>query len=43
MYKLGYKAHHPVIGIPGVVTTALELWKGKECAGNSFREKMWVF
>lgn len=37
----GYKAKHPVIGIPGYITTALEVWKGKECLKNNFREKIW--
>jgi hypothetical protein len=41
MFEKGYRAKFPVIGIPGYITTALELWKGKPCMGNLFRTKIW--
>eukprot|EP00899_Mesostigma_viride_P014063 jgi/Mesvir1/22658/Mv14092-RA.1 len=32
---------HPVVFVPGIITSGLELWEGKECAKNSFRKHMW--
>lgn len=29
---MGYTAKHPVVMIPGFITTGLEVWKGDECA-----------
>ena len=39
--KEGAKAKYPVVMIPGFVTSGLEVWKGKECARNYFRQRMW--
>ena len=33
----GYKPKHPIIIVPGFVTSGLELWAGKECASSFFR------
>eukprot|EP00531_Pseudo-nitzschia_arenysensis_P009967 CAMPEP_0116150462 /NCGR_PEP_ID=MMETSP0329-20121206/19561_1 /TAXON_ID=697910 /ORGANISM="Pseudo-nitzschia arenysensis, Strain B593" /LENGTH=736 /DNA_ID=CAMNT_0003646979 /DNA_START=205 /DNA_END=2415 /DNA_ORIENTATION=+ len=32
---------HPVIMIPGFITSGLEVWKGKSCMENIFRERVW--
>lgn len=37
----GAKAHFPVMLIPGIISTGLELWEGKECAKPYFRERLW--
>ena len=39
--KEGAKGNYPVIMIPGFVTSGLEVWQGKECARNYFRQRMW--
>lgn len=39
--KQGAKAHFPIVIIPGVITTGLELWEGKECARKYFRDRIW--
>ena len=33
----GYKPKHPIIIVPGFVTSGLELWAGKECASSFFQ------
>jgi len=38
----GAKPHHPVVFIPGVVSSALELWEGKPCAQKYFRQRFWI-
>mmetsp|Transcript_1417 Transcript_1417/g.2985 ORF Transcript_1417/g.2985 Transcript_1417/m.2985 type:complete len:739 (+) Transcript_1417:101-2317(+) len=35
------RAKHPVVMIPGFVTTALELWEGTSCAKKHFRQRLW--
>lgn len=35
--ELGYKPKHPIIIVPGFVTSGLELWHGKPCASKYFR------
>jgi len=37
----GYKWKHPVIMIPGFITSGLELWDGDPCAMKYFRQRMW--
>ena len=37
----GFTPKHPVIMIPGIVTTGLELWQGEPCAKKYFRQRMW--
>eukprot|EP00882_Tetradesmus_deserticola_P005236 GHRQ01005513.1.p1 GENE.GHRQ01005513.1~~GHRQ01005513.1.p1 ORF type:complete len:320 (+),score=124.15 GHRQ01005513.1:183-1142(+) len=39
--KKGMKAHHPVVIVPGFVTSGLELWQGEECAQTYFRQRLW--
>lgn len=37
----GATVRHPVLMVPGVVTSGLELWKGERCAREYFRQKIW--
>lgn len=37
----GAQAHFPVIMIPGVTSTGLEMWEGKSCARSLFRQRLW--
>jgi len=39
--KYGAKNKYPVIMVPGFVTSGLEVWKGKSCVKNLFRERVW--
>lgn len=34
-------AKHPVIIIPGIVSTGLEMWAGHACASSYFRQRLW--
>ncbi|KAK9918842.1 hypothetical protein WJX75_007445 [Coccomyxa subellipsoidea] len=37
----GWKPKHPIIIVPGFVTSGLELWAGKPCAARYFRQRIW--
>ncbi|TBT98236.1 phospholipid:diacylglycerol acyltransferase [Hamiltosporidium tvaerminnensis] len=37
----GARAHSPIIIIPGIISTTLELWKGLEGSDSHFRKKIW--
>ncbi|ETN42350.1 uncharacterized protein HMPREF1541_01504 [Cyphellophora europaea CBS 101466] len=37
----GVKAHHPVIMIPGVISTGLESWGTEEGSRQYFRKRLW--
>lgn len=37
----GAHVKHPVIIVPGVTSTALELWKAAPCLDNNFRKRVW--
>ena len=37
----GLGAKHPVVIVPGFVSTGLELWRGKACGASYFRRRMW--
>ena len=39
--RAGFKAKHPVVIIPGIVSTGLELWRGKPCMDGNFRKRIW--
>lgn len=39
--KKGAQAKHPIVLIPGFVTTGLELWEGHECFKKHFRQRLW--
>lgn len=49
MAEEGYRANHPVILIPGITGTNLELWQGLQCSmkgskasgGGYFRHRLW--
>jgi phospholipid:diacylglycerol acyltransferase len=42
LHKEGATAHHPVVIIHGFVTSGLEVWAGKECARQHFRQRFWA-
>eukprot|EP01012_Entosiphon_sulcatum_P016559 TRINITY_DN21482_c0_g1_i2.p1 TRINITY_DN21482_c0_g1~~TRINITY_DN21482_c0_g1_i2.p1 ORF type:complete len:418 (-),score=58.94 TRINITY_DN21482_c0_g1_i2:651-1883(-) len=37
----GLRAKYPVVLLPGLVTTGLEIWSGEACAMKYFRQRMW--
>ena len=37
----GTEDKHPVVMVPGFITSGLEVWKGKSCMKNVFRERVW--
>ncbi|CAG8551577.1 2759_t:CDS:10 [Funneliformis caledonium] len=37
----GVKSHHPVVLIPGIVSTGLESWSTSNCSRPYFRKRMW--
>ncbi|KAK0551283.1 phospholipid:diacylglycerol acyltransferase [Tilletia horrida] len=37
----GYKANHPVILLPGIISTGLESWTTNEDASGYFRKRLW--
>ena len=37
----GVEARHPVVILPGFVTTGLEVWESLPCARAHFRQRMW--
>ncbi|CAI2164474.1 14450_t:CDS:10 [Funneliformis geosporum] len=37
----GIKSHHPVVLIPGIVSTGLESWSTSNCSRPYFRKRMW--
>mmetsp|Transcript_36784 Transcript_36784/g.86246 ORF Transcript_36784/g.86246 Transcript_36784/m.86246 type:complete len:669 (+) Transcript_36784:37-2043(+) len=39
--KRGLTVHNPVVMIPGIITTGLEVWDGEECIRNYFRQRIW--
>jgi len=41
LWKAGLRTKHPVVMVPGIVTTGLELWAGEECASGYFRQRLW--
>ncbi|CAF1498333.1 unnamed protein product, partial [Rotaria sordida] len=32
----------PIIIIPGIISTGLELWEGTECTNGKFRHRFWT-
>ncbi len=36
------QASMPIIIIPGIISTGLELWAGTECATGKFRHRFWT-
>nr|XP_043623365.1 phospholipid:diacylglycerol acyltransferase 1-like [Erigeron canadensis]XP_043623366.1 phospholipid:diacylglycerol acyltransferase 1-like [Erigeron canadensis] len=41
LHKQGFKAKHPVVFVPGIVTGGLELWEGHPCMDDLFRKRLW--
>ena len=41
MSDKGAQAHYPVILIPGIISTGLEVWRGKKCSEPYFRQRLW--
>ena len=39
--KEGYQAHHPIVIVPGITSTGLEIWEGHRCMRRNFRERLW--
>lgn len=39
--KLNARVKHPVVIVPGFVTSALELWEGESCMKKNFRQRLW--
>lgn len=37
----GYKAEHPVVLLPGIISTGLESWSTNEEASGNFRKRLW--
>jgi phospholipid:diacylglycerol acyltransferase len=37
----GRKPHHPVVIVPGFISSGLELWEGHDCGRHFFRQRMW--
>jgi len=37
----GMASRHPVLMVPGIVTTGLEIWKGSGCGKDYFRQRVW--
>jgi len=37
----GIQAHFPIVFVPGIVSTGLEVWQGLECARTYFRQRIW--
>ena len=37
----GLRAHFPIVFVPGIVSTALEVWEGETCAKHHFRQRLW--
>ena len=39
--QLGAKACHPIMVVPGFVTSGLEWWRSEPCASKFFRQRVW--
>lgn len=39
--KQNARVKHPVVIVPGFVTSALELWEGESCMKKNFRQRLW--
>lgn len=37
----GVRGKYPVLMIPGITSTGLELWEGQACAQSFFRQRLW--
>lgn len=41
LVERGLGPKHPVVIVPGFVSTGLELWQGRRCGAHFFRRRMW--
>ena len=41
MSQKGVRVGHPVVMIPGIITTGLEVWDGEACMKSYFRQRIW--
>ncbi|EPQ28859.1 uncharacterized protein PFL1_03662 [Pseudozyma flocculosa PF-1] len=41
LFQQGYRADHPVILIPGIISTGLESWTTDEASAGNFRKRLW--
>lgn len=41
MANAGMTVQHPVVMIPGIITTGLEVWDGEDCIRTYFRQRIW--
>lgn len=41
LYDLGVREKHPIVIIPGIANTNLELWKGSKGTKSFFRKRIW--
>ncbi|KAH0565318.1 hypothetical protein GP486_001279 [Trichoglossum hirsutum] len=41
LYSQGFRAHHPVVMIPGVISTGLESWGTENKSRPYFRRRLW--
>eukprot|EP00405_Crypthecodinium_cohnii_P057826 CAMPEP_0206616938 /NCGR_PEP_ID=MMETSP0325_2-20121206/59296_1 /ASSEMBLY_ACC=CAM_ASM_000347 /TAXON_ID=2866 /ORGANISM="Crypthecodinium cohnii, Strain Seligo" /LENGTH=659 /DNA_ID=CAMNT_0054138743 /DNA_START=121 /DNA_END=2099 /DNA_ORIENTATION=- len=41
MNRQGVTVRHPVVMIPGIITTGLEVWDGEDCIRTWFRQRIW--
>lgn len=41
MYNEGYRSDHPVIMVPGVISSGLESWSFNNCSIPYFRKRLW--
>ena len=39
--EAGQRPHHPVVIVPGFISSGLELWEGLKCGKHFFRQRMW--
>jgi len=39
--KDGLRRRHPVVFVPGITSSGLELWSGLPCARRHFRQRLW--
>lgn len=39
--EAGRTPHHPVVIVPGFISSGLELWRGLACGRHFFRQRMW--
>lgn len=42
LYEEGARVNHPVVMVPGFVTSGLEVWAAKDCMKRFFRQRVWT-